>query len=363
MLAASWRWRRFCIQPRLEDMQAPSTNSSSEFLFAKLHGMWANAVKGERLDKLLNSTTPEILQRNLHDIGLDGSNREAFHLDLIMRKLRILDSAARMLDSTGAAFYRALSARSFYEDLKTIIHERFVKGESPANISRLLISVPLMPEFDLHELFAAKNTEAFVKALPLEEIAGGMEIRNAIFQLDKDGDFMAVDSVIDQQFFNAVISVAEKMPQSIRKYSVSLVGGEIDAINISMLLRNARTYHFSSARMRVLLLANGWNIDGRQLRDLAQLDTLQKIIAHLPAVYNRLLAPLTDTDLYKSENAMWNFNHKQALKCFRDFTCPDCSIVAFPFLIHYETLNIWRIFEGIHFGIPARDIQDMMIGA
>ena len=79
-------------------MSIPNTNASHDFIFAKLHGLWANAIRGDTLERLLRSGTPEALQRNLHDVGIDASKRETFHRNLLMREFNTLTTISRLLD-------------------------------------------------------------------------------------------------------------------------------------------------------------------------------------------------------------------------------------------------------------------------
>ena len=47
----------------------PLINVSHDFIFTKLHGMWANAICGDALQRLIKSTTVENLQRELTALG------------------------------------------------------------------------------------------------------------------------------------------------------------------------------------------------------------------------------------------------------------------------------------------------------
>ena len=97
-------------------MSIPTTNASHDFIFAKLHGRWANAIRGDALEKLLKSGTPEALQRNLHDVGLDASRREEFHRNLLLREYNTLKSLSRLLDERTAGYYHALMSKGYFED-------------------------------------------------------------------------------------------------------------------------------------------------------------------------------------------------------------------------------------------------------
>ena len=79
------------------------------------------------------------------------------------------------------------------------------------------------------------------------------------------------------------------------------------------------------------------------------------------ATFRDALQPFTAADLYVSENTLWKLLYKQTKKYFSDYDHMELSIVAFPFLRHFETLNIGRIYEGIRFGMRPQDVQEMLI--
>ena len=153
------------------------------------------------------------------------------------------------------------------------------------------------------------------------------------------------------------------VPMDMRATCKKLVQTEIDIINICMLLRNVKTYKLDTKRLERLWLIGGNELDQKQLNKLATLKNITNVIAQLPKAYGNLLAPLSNMPLFHSENKLWNYLYDRTTRAFRDFNNEALSIAAFPFLVHFEALNIGRIYEGVHFGIPTRDMQDMMIGA
>ena len=68
-------------------MQKPVINTSDEFIFAKLHGMWANAAKDARLAQLANAGSVDEIIRLLAEYKLDASRRELFHRNLLQREI------------------------------------------------------------------------------------------------------------------------------------------------------------------------------------------------------------------------------------------------------------------------------------
>ena len=343
-------------------MPAPNTNASHDFIFAKLHGLWANAVKGDALDKLLRSGTPEALQRNLHAFGLDSPTREEFNKGLLAREIGFLDRTARLLDSAAAEYYRALIAKTYYSNLKTMLHYRFFP-EREADVSWLLIDAPGLPFFNAELLLEATSTKAFIAQLPLSSGMTAEALAEVVLALEKDKEIMAAECALDRMCYANILAHAEAAPVDMRATCKELVKCEIDITNICMLLRNVKTYKLDGKRLERLWLQGGAQLSPEQLSQLATAASVPKVVPLLPKLYGNMLEPLKETALYHSENRLWNHLYGQAAKAFRDFDNEALSIAAFPFLVHFEALNIGRVYEGVHFGIPTRDMQDMMIGA
>ncbi len=343
-------------------MPVPNTNASHDFIFAKLHGLWANAVKGDALDKLLRSGTPEALQRNLHAFGLDAPTREEFNKELMAREIRFLDRTARLLDEAAAEFYRSLIAKTYYSNLKTILHYRFFP-EREADVSWLLIDAPGLPSFNAEQLLEATGTAAFIARLPLSSGMTVEALAEIVLALEKDKDIMVAECALDRICYANVLAHANSVPLDMRATCKELVECEIDITNICMLLRNIKTYKLDGKRLERLWLQGGALLSPEQLSQLATADSVPKVVDLFPKLYGNMLEPLKETALFHSENRLWNHLYSLAAKAFRDFDNEALSIAAFPFLVHFEALNIGRVYEAVHFGIPTRDMQDMMIGA
>ena len=341
-------------------MPVLATNASHDFLFAKLHGMWANAVKGEALQRLTSSGTTENLIRELRNFGLDASSRSAFHKNLILREMKQLGAIQAQLDDATALFYGALIDRVFYDDVKTVLHYFFFP-ENKTDINYLLVELPQHPAFPVDELLQAPNIDAFVRHLPVVDPDDHLE--DIVRQLDRDHDMMTAECQIDKVHYRDLLRLAGRTPLDIRREAVLAVRRNIDIINVTILLRDVYLYHFEPEKM-----AGYWIDDGEQLKpeDLTALVAanggVARTIHGLPKDFRELLEPFAAAELYLCENALWNYLYRYVYSLFRDYNRPALSIVAYPFLLRFETLNIGRVYEGVHFAIPPRDMQDMMIG-
>ncbi len=340
----------------------PLTNASHDFIFAKLHGMWANAVRGDSLQRLIKSTTVENLQRELTALGFANTRRDGFHKELIEREMTILNTIRGHLDRRTAAFYDALGARVYYENLKTILNYRFFP-EHEADITSLLIELPWQPAFPAQDLLKTKDSDDFLRRLPLANAQDAEPLAAIIRELSDNLDIMAAECAIDQLFYANTLARARATTLDIRGELSRLVRREIDIINLCMLLRNVRTYHLPPERLHTLWIPDGDALPVAAIDELAASPSHPAVVKNLPRTFQALLEPFTTADLYVSENALWNALFQDAVALFRNFDRPSLSIAAYPFLLRSETLNLGRVFEGVHFGIPSRDMHDMMIGA
>ncbi|OQC13095.1 MAG: V-type ATP synthase subunit C [Lentisphaerae bacterium ADurb.Bin082] len=340
----------------------PLINVSHDFIFTKLHGMWANAIRGDALQRLIKSTTVENLQRELTALGFAETRRDSFHKELIKREMAILNSIRDQLGRRMAAFYDALIARVYYENLKTILNYRFLP-ELEADITALLVELPWLPEFPTSALLKTEDVDAFLSRLPLANEQDAEPLSAIIRELNDSLDIMAAECAVDQLFYANLLARARAATLDVRSELCRLVRREIDIVNLCMLLRNVRTYHLPLERMSTLWIQDGDALPVTFLDALATLPSHLDVVRHLPRRFQALLEPFVTADLYLSENTLWNAMFQDALLLFRNFDRPALSIAAYPFLLRSETLNLSRVFEGVHFGIPSRDMRDMMIGA
>lgn len=339
-----------------------SKNSVSfDYLFARLHGMWANAVRGERRQKLIHSTTPAVLQENLRPYGLDAGNRIEFHRKLSQRRNSALTWIADLLGGASAKWYRSFLERAWYENLKLVLHAYFSDGIKE-EIGKFLQSAKGVPSLDLKAFAEAKNEAALLDAVELlpdmqrEQLA-------AVFQsLRKKDDFMVADAMLDRMYYHRLYQTAGGVSWSMRGIARRLVQQLIDINNLCALMRNARTYHFSPEQMSALWMPHGAWISEPQLTACVGRGELSEMFSSLPSAAQRALRMEPPGGVAEYELHLWQGLYHAAMAAFLDFNNPVGSVAAYPFLLHFENMNLSRIFEGIHFAIVPEEISKMMTG-
>lgn len=341
-------------------MQGTIANLSPDFLFPKLHGIWARAFFGMALQRLAQSGNAEAVGRLLAPLGIEVARRDDVQGQLIRRQVAELASVRRLADPRTASYYAAFLDRHFYADLKTILHYRAFPEREVA-IEYLLVGAAGLPRLDPGALLSARTPAQFVARLPEHPCRAALLA--PLMDAEVSRDPAATDARLDRLFHGSLVAAAKRLPRGTRALGSRLVRTEIDIANISMAMRNLRLYRFPADVLHGRCLPDGLYLDEALLAALVQSRDLPTLVAHLPPPYRSFLEPLVEKELHLSEKALWGHLYQLAARGFADYNRPADSLVAFPYLKHFETLNLGRVCEGVHFGLPAAGIQELMIGA
>ncbi|NOY80823.1 MAG: V-type ATPase subunit [Kiritimatiellaeota bacterium] len=332
---------------------------SHEFLFAKLHGMWAKALAGAPLQALIEGRADSALFRLLAERGIEPRDRPRVQKGLLTHLIGVLGGVMRLTGADAAAFYRRLIERFHIENLKTILHYRYFP-ERDVDIQVLLIESPFLPHLEAEALLDASSIHRFFQMLP--ELDQRSQLLPILVELDDSHDLFVAEAHLDQLYFRGLLGALPELSPQVREAAEELVKTEADVNNVIILLRNAALYNLPGDRIVELLLPGGALLTASAARQLAEAGNPESIRQHLPMLYKRQLEGLDPDGLHLWENGLWRLLYRQAYRRFRDFDQPGASVAAFPYLKRFETLNIGRIYEGFHFELETEDILAMMIG-
>ena len=139
-----------------------------------------------------------------------------------------------------------------------------------------------------------------------------------------------------------------------------LIRHEIDIRNLSVMLRNTAFYHFPADRIRDFLL-DGGTLTAKTLAEWSSARSVEELVSRLPLAFADRLANLAGQQLHHYENALWTGLWHQCRALFNDTDAPQNALLAFPFLLRFETDNLMRAYEAVRFGLPAADLKKMLI--
>ncbi len=339
-----------------------SSNLGTDFLYARVRGWWSRSAHGAVLEELTRSVTEENFFHQLQAHGIiDVTGPERVLEQFLLRQYRRLEELGERMDEPFRRYTNVLRATLERENLKTIFNYRFFP-EREGHLSETFARFPskIVRENDLLTLLDATSTEQFIRLLP--ETPNRNAIVEIVLQLDKDRDIMRAECAVDALSFREEINAIRKLDREARLVLLDLYGRSADQINITTLLRNANFYHLSPENLDYAWIDGGTEISRQLFDDLAVAENPQAVIDRLPASYQAIL---NDQQAGKSfsqfDNALNCKLAKYAQGIFRDAVNPRRALAVYPLLLEQETINLSRIYEGIRFNLPPRDIEAMMI--
>ncbi|MBI2312119.1 MAG: V-type ATPase subunit [Betaproteobacteria bacterium] len=165
-------------------------------------------------------------------------------------------------------------------NLKSIIRGR-VAGQTPAAIREQLLDMGPFATLPVEALLRAENELEVLRLLdntPFAEIAS-----QARRVLEQKRDLFFLDTSFDRRFYSGLVKRADQVrvhdPEAFR----SLIAAVIDGTNLVWLLRYRFVYQLTPAETYYLLIPADYRLSGRRLKRLTGLDTLEQLLAALPA--------------------------------------------------------------------------------
>ncbi|MBP5640436.1 MAG: V-type ATPase subunit [Victivallales bacterium] len=333
-------------------------NARAEYLFARIHALRARAFHGAALQELARAGSEEQFLRVLHNNGIEVDEQQAFSKSLQIRELGILNGLMKQMRSSLASFYHAFMFRTFYKNLKTLLRFRYFQDDT-LTLQSLLVPMPFGMSWDVPRILRAESLEDFLTLIHIDENID--DVGSCIRKLMKTRDMILAESELERLSYGGVLSSAKRLPNILRGDAVRLVCNEIDVQNISMMLRNVSMYHYKPERMSQMWLEGSDSLSVDLLTEGSRCKEVREAIDLLPDKYRSILLKKSGGELQDLEDTVWKLSLKDAKKTHSqtlDFRQP---LVAYPFLLHFESVNLCRIHECVHFGMSPKEIQGMLI--
>ena len=340
-------------------MTKAAVPASIEYLYARVHAMRAKTFHGESLHELANADGMDGMAGEMRRHGIVAHNRESFAKAVQIRELEILDKLRLQMPPVLERYYRAFMDRTRYRNIKTLLRYRYFK-ENEETIRSLIIPMPFGEPVDITRALRVEAVEDFISELHLGEEAP--EVEACVRPLMKSKDIIAAESDLERLAYAKLLAAARQLPSVIRTPAVELVQLEIDIQNICMLMRNARTTHWIAERMARLWMPDGRFLSDKLLESLVMAGDVREIIAALPKAYQREFSKVAGHDLPQVEHAAWKMLFALAERIHRGSSDMRMPLVAFPFLLHFESIDLSRLNECVYFGFNPREIADYLFG-
>ena len=338
-------------------MNVPSLGVSPEYVYCRVHGAWARAFTGDRLNELLARPSPQALAAALGALGVASEGGGLNEGALGARIVDDLAAIRRLVDSDSAVFCSCWIGRYYLDNVKAVLKIRALGGTVGELDSRLIRS-PCLPAFDAEVLLRAGATAQLFKDIP--EHPWRALLRPIVETVDRQQDLFETETALDALFYAELLKAAAALEEETREVGIKLTCMEIDIANAIVALRNVVHYHLPAERVSRCWVGAGRMLGRAQLAALAACTTPEQVRRELPPGYAGLFETANAATLPAVEVALWRHLMRKAHAAFRDASCPAASAIAYPFLKRGEQVTLTRLAEAIRLGAEPEAIRDAL---
>ena len=228
-------------------------------------------------------------------LGYDRTDAEQRHRSLEQRIIaQVLDQTRvliRPLSGDARAFLTFWTARFEMSNVKTLLRSKMT-DERPAAVLSRLIPMGTFGRLDTEDLAHAEDVGELLRRLEAGPYAS--IVRRARRAFEQSHDPFSLDAALDRGYYEGLVERAQPLEETLGGAFRTLMANLIDRINLVWLLRYRFNYRLPPGQVYYLLVASRYSLSSRRLRNLAALDSLEAVLAALPAPWQNKLAGVTD---------------------------------------------------------------------
>jgi V/A-type H+-transporting ATPase subunit C len=226
-------------------------------------------------------------------------------------------------------------------------------GERPAAVLARLTPMGAFGRLDNQDLAHAEDVGELLRRLEAGPYAG--IVRHARRAFEQSRDPFNLDAALDHGYYEGLTLRAQPLEDALGAPFRSLVANLIDRINLVWLLRYRFNYKLPPAQVYYLLVGSRYSLPGTRLQELAALDSLDAVLAALPAAWQAQLSGVTDIPgvFIRMEQAA----AEQALRVLRSGAPDIARAFAYLILRERDLRAIRAVLRGRHLGLAAADIR------
>ena len=286
--------------------------------------------------------------------GLTAPNQDSRSLEqrIIAQVLDETRVMIRPLSGDARTFLSFWTARFEISNVKTLLRSKMT-GERPAAVLARLIPMGAFGRLDNQDLAHAEDVGELLRRLEAGPYAG--VVRNVRRAFEESRDPFNLDAALDRGYYESLTLRALPVEKAVGASFRNLMANLIDRINLVWLLRYRFNYKLPPAQVYYLLVGSRYSLPGTRLRELAALDSLEAVLAALPATWQTRLSGVTDIPGVFAR--MEHIAAEQALRVLRSNAPGIARAFAYLILRERDLRAVRAVLRGRHLGLAEADIR------
>lgn len=282
----------------------------------------------------------------------DSRSLEQRIIAQILDETRVL---IRPLSGPARAFLSFWTARFEISNVKTLLRSKLT-GERPAAVLARLTPMGAFGRLDNPDLAHAEDVGELLRRLEAGPYAG--IVRHARRAFGQNPDPFILDAALDHGYYEGLVLRAQPLEDSEGMPFRTLMAQLIDRINLVWLLRYRFNYKLPPAQVYYLLVGSRYSLSSARLRELAALESLDAILAALPAAWQIQLAGVTDIPgvFARMEHAA----AEQALRVLHSGAPGMARAFAYLILRERDLRAVRAVLRGRHLGLAETTIRQAL---
>lgn len=324
--------------------------------------LWSDAALDNLVGATADTLAVTLAQRGLGQLApngdrLTGQTHEFRSLEQriitqILDETRVL---IRPLSSDARAFLTFWTARFEMSNVKTLLRSK-MDDERPATVLTRLTPMGAFGRLDNQDLAHAEDVGELLRRLEAGPYAG--IVRHARRAFEQSHDPFNLDAALDRAYYDGLTQRARLLEKTVGAPFHQLMANHIDRINLVWLLRYRFNYKLPPAQVYYLLVGSHYSLSGSRLQELAALESLEAVLAALPAPWKERLSGLTDIPGVFAR--MEHVAAEQALQVLRADGPDVARAFAYLILRERDLRAVRAVLRGRHLGLAAADIRTAM---
>jgi V/A-type H+-transporting ATPase subunit C len=267
----------------------------------------------------------------------------------ILDEIRVL---IRPLSGDARVFLIFWTVRFEISNIKTLLRSKMT-DERPAAVLARLIPMGSFGRLDYQGLAHAEDVGELLQRLEAGPYASIVRHARRAFELSNDP--FNLDAALDREYYEGLILRARPLEETMGLSLRGLMANLIDRINLVWLLRYRFNYKLPPAQVYYLLVGSRYSLSSSRLQELAALDSLEAVLAALPAPWQARLSGVTEIPGVFTR--MERIAAEQAQRTLRS-RAPDIAR-AFAYLILRERdlRAVRAVLRGRRLGLGEAEIR------